>query len=83
MLQIATLESVMDAVKIKESASAQETWRCPNPLCSAGAWNVQLLSDCDSLWRVSNETGGGSWLLAGATPACPACGASLPIRPTS
>jgi hypothetical protein len=83
MSQIATLESVVDAVKIKEGASTQETWRCPNPICFAGAWNVQLLSACDPLWQVSNETGGGFWLVAGVTPACPACGAGLPILPTN
>ncbi len=50
---------------------------CATPGCMAGLWTVQLLSAANSLWRVSNATGG-SYLVAGTTPACPWCGAALP-----
>lgn len=52
---------------------------CSTPGCTAGLWTVQLLSAANSLWRVSNATGG-SYLVAGTTPACPWCGAELLVE---
>lgn len=51
--------------------------RCVTPGCTATRWTVQLLSAANALWRVSSATGG-SYLVAGTTPACPWCGAELP-----
>lgn len=59
---------------------------CLTPGCTAGLWTVQLLSSANSLWRVTSATGG-SYLIAGTTPACPWCGAALavvaPLHPES
>ncbi len=49
---------------------------CTTPGCAAGLWTVQLLSSATSLWCVSSATGG-SYLIAGVTPACPWCGGDL------
>lgn len=57
--------------------STQDSRCCPNRSCSAGAWNVELLPDPNSLWRVSNEANG-AYLVASTLPACPMCGADLP-----
>lgn len=54
--------------------------RCVTPGCTATHWTVQLLSAANSLWRVSSATGG-SYLVAGVTPACPWCGADLLATP--
>lgn len=54
---------------------------CTTPGCAAGLWTVQLLSSATSLWRVSSATGG-SYLIAGTTPACPWCGGNLAVAAT-
>lgn len=51
---------------------------CTTPGCTAALWTVQLLSSATSLWRV-NSASGGSYLIAGVTPACPWCGGDLAV----
>lgn len=55
---------------------------CTTPGCTAGLWTVQLLSAANALWRVSSAAGG-SYLVAGTTPACPWCGAALAVAAQS
>jgi hypothetical protein len=83
MSQLATLEPIVQMTNLKDRVPASEVWRCQNSLCAAAVWTVERLSADHSLWRVSNETSDGSWVVAGVTPACPLCGTGLPIPPTN
>jgi uncharacterized protein CbrC (UPF0167 family) len=62
----------------KESQADPSSQCCPNPSCTGGVWHVQCLSVAAELWQVSSETGG-SYLIAGVTPACPWCGSDLAV----
>ncbi len=66
---------------IKESQIDQATHCCSNPTCTGERWDVQCLSAAEQLWQVSSETGG-SYLVAGVTPACPWCGGDLAVAAT-
>ncbi|MCE7986714.1 MAG: hypothetical protein DYG89_36535 [Caldilinea sp. CFX5] len=60
----------------QEQLIDQPSYTCSGLSCKGAQWQVQCLSAHDQLWRVSSTTGG-SYLVAGATPACPWCGADL------
>lgn len=54
---------------------------CTNPSCIGGRWQVENVSVHEQLWRVSSLAGG-SYLIAGMTPACPWCGGDLAVAAT-
>lgn len=64
-----------------EQQSDQSAHCCTNPSCTGGQWHVENLLVREQLWRVSSATGG-SYLIAGTTPACPWCGGDLAVAAT-
>jgi hypothetical protein len=77
MVHTMMLDTVAQA-RNKESTFEQPTQCCPNPSCTGAAWHVEQVSAANQLWRVSSTTGG-SYLIAGVTPACPWCGSDLAV----
>lgn len=78
MSHLTMFDTIAPGHIIKESQFDQATHRCPTPSCTGGVWDVQCLSAADQLWRVSSAEGG-SYLVAGVSPACPWCGADLEV----
>lgn len=72
------LDTIVPEHSDQERQFDQSAHHCTNPSCTGGEWTVENVSARDQLWRVSSATGG-SYLVAGVTPACPWCGGDLMI----
>ena len=74
-------DTVVPVHSNKEHQVEQSAHCCTNPSCTGGRWQVESVSTREQLWRVSSATGG-SYLIAGVTPACPWCGGDLAVAAT-
>lgn len=53
---------------------------CPNRACTDMHWMVRKSSFYTDVWWVAQDSEGAPVTIAGSTPACPRCGATLCTR---